>query len=207
MVYVHGVDVSNYNGAFDWAAHKGTIGFGFAKATEGVGWSDAYFNYNWKSMKDLGIYRWAYHFAHPGADPNIQAQRFVEVVSAQGLETGDNFALDLEVTDGMSASHIDGWAYEFCKEVQKLVHGHRVIVYTYPYFAQTNVLVSSHDRYLWIANYGVAHPVVPAPWTDWMFWQYFAPQYATPNSCDLNVFNGDEARLKAFCTTTGKFTG
>ena len=35
MANAQGIDVSSFQGAFDWAAEKGSISFAFAKATEG----------------------------------------------------------------------------------------------------------------------------------------------------------------------------
>jgi GH25 family lysozyme M1 (1,4-beta-N-acetylmuramidase) len=52
---------------------------------------------------------------------------------------------------------------------------------------------------LWIANYGVSKPMIPAPWKDgeWLLWQYTDKgdglQYGVETlNVDMNYFNGDE---------------
>jgi hypothetical protein len=51
---------------------------------------------------------------------------------------------------------------------------------------------------LWLANYNL-NPSVPAPWTDWTFWQY--TQTGTVDgvngNVDLDLFNGPLERLNA----------
>jgi len=57
---------------------------------------------------------------------------------------------------------------------------------------------------LWIANYGVDSPLVPAPWdkNEWTLWQITdngdgALYGVESKNIDLNYFNGDEASFKA----------
>jgi GH25 family lysozyme M1 (1,4-beta-N-acetylmuramidase) len=63
-------------------------------------------------------------------------------------------------------------------------------VYTYPAFAEQGNCARLGRWPLWIAHWGVARPVVPAPWKTWRLWQYASGQP------DLDVFNGtaDQAR-------------
>src|ERR1700755_2729971 len=60
-----GIDISNYQPAFDWAAEKGRISFAFIKATEGKTYTDPEFGTNWRHAKALGIVCGAYHFGRP----------------------------------------------------------------------------------------------------------------------------------------------
>lgn len=48
------------------------------------------------------------------------------------------------------------------------------IIYTAPaYWIEQGSREIKWKRYpLWIANYNVQAPTVPAPWTSWTFWQY-----------------------------------
>lgn len=196
----HGIDVSNWQGAFDWAPWKGQISFAAAKATEGTNFADAEFAHNWAGMKSIGVHRFAYHFAHTDKSVFDQAAFFVDTVKAQGLHTGDNFILDLEVNDGQTPATVSAWGNEFCHEVHKRAPGHRVLVYTYPYFAEQGNCADLGGYKLWIANYNVASPTVPAPWTDWTFWQYTDQG---KGNIDHNVFNGTKLQLRHFCRTVG----
>ena len=55
---------------------------------------------------------------------------------------------------------------------------------------------------LWIANYKVAEPRVPQPWTSWEFWQYSETGVIDgidDNKVDLDWYNGTFASLKGIC--------
>src|SRR5271166_3928196 len=105
-----GIDVSEHNGDFDWAAWNGHIEFAGIKATEGPiphlgfdqGYKDHQFARNWAEAKALGIFRFAYHYFHPEFDPSQQAKYFIDTEAAEGIEQHDNFYIDLEETGGMA---------------------------------------------------------------------------------------------------------
>jgi lysozyme len=191
-----GVDVSNAQGArWPWSAERGKIAFGMCKATEGLGFTDPDFAANWDAMWELSstLPRFAYCFFHPSEDPAAQARRFVATVHAQGLLPGDNFVMDLEVTDGLKPGAVAAAGVDFLRCVNSLAPGHRVLVYTYPAFAEAGNCAGMESWFLWIANYQVKQPAVPAPWTRWTFWQ----TGETP--VDTDVFQGTEAELLTFC--------
>jgi GH25 family lysozyme M1 (1,4-beta-N-acetylmuramidase) len=106
--------------------------------------------------------------------------------------------LDLEVTDGRSPIDVSFWAWTFCTEMNRLNPQHRVLVYTFPAFAAEGNCARLQDWALWIANWGVPAPEVPAPWRWWTFWQY-----AEGKTVDLDRFNGNPQQLDDFCTTYG----
>src|SRR5690242_479140 len=100
-----GVDVSSYQGKFDWQSWKNTrgISFGVAKATEGTSIHDDQFARNWSEMLRVGLRRGAYHFAHPSNAAVAEAHAFLAAVQAVGGFTGNDVpVLDLEATDGTS---------------------------------------------------------------------------------------------------------
>ena len=117
MANAQGIDVSSFQGAFDWAAKKGVISFGFAKATEGTTITDPEFARNWAQIKAMGFVRGAYHFGHPKDGAAANAQAFLAAVRAQGLERGDLLALDLETTDGLGPAQVATFAQNWCAEV------------------------------------------------------------------------------------------
>jgi GH25 family lysozyme M1 (1,4-beta-N-acetylmuramidase) len=73
------------------------------------------------------------------------------------------------------------------------------IVYASPSFVNS-ILANAPalaEFALWIANYNVGSPTVPAPWTRWVFWQYseHGRVDGITTDTDLNRFNGTEAQL------------
>jgi len=188
----NGIDISNHQPQFDWAAWNGHIQFASVKATEGLTFQDAWFGYNWEWMEKIGVFRFAYHYAHPNLDPVKQAKFLVDYVKLHGLKRHDNFVLDLEETNGRSPREVSFWAWVFCHTINQIT-GQRVLVYTYPSFAEAGNCAMLGGWGLWIANYGVPQPTVPAPWKYWRFWQY------TSDPLDLDRWNGDEMTLAQYC--------
>lgn len=193
MANAQGIDVSSFQGAFDWAAEKGSISFAFAKATEGVTITDPQFARNWRQIKAMGFVRGAYHFAHPADGATASAKAFLAAVRAQGLDRGDMLALDLETTDGLAPAQVAAFGRNWCAEVAAAT-GRQPIVYTFISFAQEGNCAGLGGRPLWIADPSspAGHPRVPSPWTTWHF-----HQYAT-TLVDRDEFHGDTAALKKF---------
>ena len=196
LTVVQGIDVSNWQGALDWPAWRGKIGFAMAKATEGDAITDAEFGRNWGGMwafqADHRLPRFAYAFFHPALDPVVQAAHLVATVKGHGLLPGDNFVLDVEVNDGLPPAVVAARARECLQHVNELAPGHRVLVYTFPAFAQAGNCEGLESWYLWLADYGVAAPTAPAPWSRTTLWQY------SDQPIDGDRFMGDEAHLLAF---------
>ena len=67
--------------------------------------------------------------------------------------------------------------YAACQTVEQML-GRQVMIYTgYSYwkeFWSGKYADYFASRPLWIANYYVAKPNIPAPWKDWVFWQFSA---------------------------------
>jgi GH25 family lysozyme M1 (1,4-beta-N-acetylmuramidase) len=195
-----GIDVSNWQGAFDWPAWQGKISFAAAKATEGDADTDEEFARNWAGMWDLDrrMPRFAYHYFHASLDPVIQAVHLVATVRAHGLLPGDNFLWDLESTardglnDGQPPAVTAERAREGLRKVNELAPGHRVLTYMSPSFALTGHSEGLGAWHLWDADYGVLRPAVPEPWSQWTFWQH------SETPVDLDVFNGSRDALLAF---------
>ena len=200
MSTVRGIDVSRWQGNFDWHTRPG-LSFGMAKATEGTGFTDEEFAHNWAAMlayqADRRFPRFAYHFFHGALDPVQQAEFFVLTVKQHGLLPGDNFVADFEATGGglndqMAPAAFAARAVTFLHAVNEMAPGHRVLVYANPSFAQAGNCAGMGAWYLWIANYLVSQPQVPQPWDKWTFWQ------DGDNPIDTDRYNGDVASLLAF---------
>jgi GH25 family lysozyme M1 (1,4-beta-N-acetylmuramidase) len=193
-----GIDVAWPQGAhFPWEFERGKIAFGMAKATEGTGLTDPDFGHNWDSMwwlrPDHRLPRFAYHFFRAAEDPVAQAVHFTSVVKAHGLLPGDNLVMDLEVSDGLEPAGVAARGVTFLRTVNELAPGHRVLVYTMPSFAEAGNCAGMGSWYLWIANYDVQRPAVPAPWKDWTFWQ------CGDSPVDTDVYKGTGEQLLEFC--------
>jgi GH25 family lysozyme M1 (1,4-beta-N-acetylmuramidase) len=53
---------------------------------------------------------------------------------------------------------------------------------------------------LWVAHWGVTHPLVPGSWSDYTFWQYSdsGSVAGISGAVDLDEFHGDKADLDDF---------
>lgn len=189
---LHGIDVSNWQGSVDWAAHaRAGVAFAFAKATEGGDFTDTFFARNWEGMRENWIVCGAYHFARPKGDPAEQAQHFLDAIrKAGGLRRGDLVALDLETSDGLRPERVARHARRWCRHVER--HGGvRPIIYTFQWFARSGHCAGLGDYPLWIAgpDQPRGRPPVPRPWRAWAIHQY------AHKPIDRNVFHGSREAL------------
>lgn len=189
---LHGIDVSNWQGAVDWGRHANDgVAFAFAKATEGGTFSDRWFGRNWTGMRESWIVAGAYHFARPSGDPEVQAGHFLRAVGrAGGLRRGDLLALDLETTDRLPPRRVARFARRWCRAVIEQA-GVRPVVYTFLAFAYAGNCAGLEEYPLWIAapDQPTGRPDVPAPWRRWTIHQH------SHRPLDRNVFLGTRAEL------------
>jgi len=200
---VQGIDVSKWQGRFDWEAWRGRISFAMAKATEGDAESDPEFEHNWDGMwfvqADHRLPRYAYAYFHASLDPVVQAAHLVATVRRYGLLPGDNLVVDFEETvpnsgenDGIPAARCAPLGVECLREVNKLAPGHRVLPYMNRAWALEGGSAGMESWYLWLADYGVTEPSAPPPWERVTHWQY------TGDPIDGDRFNGSLDQLLAF---------
>jgi GH25 family lysozyme M1 (1,4-beta-N-acetylmuramidase) len=176
-----GIDVSHWQGAIGWnqVAASG-IRFAFVKATEGQSYNDPMYATNRSGAKAAGVVFGAYHFASPDLTPNdavLEADHFLSVARPASHDLIP--ALDLEVSNGLSVTQLQIWTRDWLHEVRARL-GVKAVIYTSPSFWRTNMgdtpaFANGGYRLLWIANWGVASPDVPASnWSgfSWTFWQW-----------------------------------
>ncbi|HET9589985.1 MAG TPA: SH3 domain-containing protein, partial [Anaerolineales bacterium] len=136
------------------------------------------------------------------ADPRQQAELWVNLLDGD-LGELPLFA-DLEEAYGGTFT---GWRHwkTFLERLRALVGNKEIGIYTAYFYWRSNAPINQpneleyfHRFPLWIANYGVAEPLVPQPWAsdEWLFWQFTAsgdgPFYGVESlEIDLNYFNGD----------------
>jgi GH25 family lysozyme M1 (1,4-beta-N-acetylmuramidase)/uncharacterized protein YgiM (DUF1202 family) len=166
-------------------------------------WGDRDFKVNWREAKAAGIPRGSYWFYDSRIDPKLQAEKWVSMFE------GDFGELPLwgDFEDNYNGS-FKGWKnwYNFLEHVKKLIPaGKEIGIYTGYYYWRENTVgagipnasLNYFKQYpLWIANYGVSSPLVPAPWDTWTLWQFTdngdGILYGVESlNIDLNYFNGD----------------
>ncbi len=193
---VHGIDVSHYQGTIDWpTVAAGGMGFAFVKATQGTTSVDALFAQNWQGVQAAGLLRGAYHFYQPGDDPAAQAAHFLSVVQCAAGDLPP--VLDIETAGSQTPAEIVPGIEIWLAAVEAAV-GCPPIVYTAPGFWSSLGTAAFGQYPLWVAEYGVSTPKLPAGWTSWAFWQSSESGQAAGvhGSVDLDVFQGSLEELQ-----------
>jgi Tol biopolymer transport system component len=175
-----GLDVSHWQDTIDFDAVAGAgIRFVFAKATEGKTFDDPNYAIYRVDAASAGLAFGAYHYARPDSstgDAVAEADHFVDTslpVSGDLLPV-----IDLEDAGGLSVTKLTTWLWDFLDEVLARTGVH-ALIYTSPYFwetylGDTDEFAKGGYSLLWIANWFVPTPAVPANnWGGygWTFWQ------------------------------------
>ncbi|GAC1518847.1 MAG: hypothetical protein NVS3B10_20750 [Polyangiales bacterium] len=195
---VEGLDISYYEGHVDFHAVKASgRGFVIARISDGS-FHDPDFDGYWSGIKAAGLIRGAYQFIRFNQDPTVQADYVVSKVGMLGA--GDlPVTADVEISNGVSgaaiAAHLQTWIARV-----KEGTGKTPIIYTGKYFWRDSVGSNAFaGDSLWIAQYGPSCPDIPAPWTNWKFFQY-SDKGSVPGvtgGVDVDKFNGTMADLIA----------
>lgn len=183
-----GIDVSNWQGNIDFAKVKQSgIQIVYMKATEGTTFVDKKLNQNYSRAKAQGLKIGFYHFFRPSLDSKAQAKHFANTIN--GKVSDCKLALDLEVADNFSKSALTDKALTFINELKSLT-GLDIVVYTYTYFARTNIDSRLGVYPLWIAHYGVLTPGSNPIWNSWVGFQYSSTGSVpgVSGNCDINEF-------------------
>ena len=199
---IPGVDVSAFQGPpADWRTVAGSIDWAGVKMTElspGGPYRNPDAAVDWAALKALGKGRLAYLFGHPGMSISATVDLFLSELDACGLEDGDAAALDLEVTNGLSAAAVASWASDVLALLERNL-GRVPVLYTFLSFAGAGNCAGLGAYPLWIADPSSprGHPRVPAPWKTWTL-----HQYAISGSIDRDV--ASYADLAAMRKALGK---
>ncbi len=200
-----GIDVSQDQGTVTWSqVAAAAYAFAFIKATDGETYVDPLFAQNWAGAKAAGLLRGAYHFFRAEDDPQAQAEFFWQTVGGIGELP---LVVDVEESMEQSNSVVIANLASFLASLQQW-SGQQPMIYTDPGF-WNGLGTSAFGGYpLWVAEYGVTAPTLPAGWTLWDFWQHSETGNVAgiQGSVDLNVFSGSLAELRqAFpLATSGK---
>ncbi|MDP9152403.1 MAG: hypothetical protein M3O36_20950 [Myxococcota bacterium] len=190
---VQGIDVSVYQGIIAWPLVKSAgKQFAFARVSDGLGFVDSEFVRNWQGMRGAGLVRGAYQYFRAGEDPAAQADLVVSRLSAAGGLSSDDLpiVMDIETADGQAASIVRDHMATWLRAVTQAT-GKTPLLYTN--FDTSAILGTGFASYgLWVANWGVRCPTMPAGWASWLFWQ-FSDRGSVPGiagATDLDEFDG-----------------
>jgi lysozyme len=187
-----GLDVSNYQGRFNWAGAEKSVpdlSFGIYRLSQGLGSIDPDAGWNHDHIKAAGLEHGAYHFLDPAESGAAQANHFVTLHSSVGLTSTDILFLDNE-TAGKSAAATATVALDFMTELDKLAPHNPRGVYTFIDFAKYGYCAGLESWPLWLAFPALKAPVPPMPWTSMMFWQW-----GQRNGVDADAFMGTRTEL------------
>ncbi len=196
---VKGIDVSVYQGTIHWnLVKKSGIAFAFAKASEGIALKDPNFSANWYGMEDADIYHGAYHYFGSQKDSGkAQAQNFLEALDGKSYGNLPP-VLDFEkclIEPSVLVQEAQVWL-QTVEEALKV----KPLVYTNPSFGNSTIQGALSDYDLWVANYEVSQPSIPAGWNQWTFWQYSdtGSVNGIEGYVDLDQFNGSWEALQQY---------
>lgn len=190
----YGGDVIDWN-----KIDKSVIFAAIGKASQGAHNTQRNFTAYRLECRRLGIPFSPYHFFDASAGGLEQAQHFCAVVGDL-VENEFGPVLDWEA-EGTKASHAE--AKVFLDYIEKRYN--RVPwFYSYVSFIKDLHLPPSYARYpLWLAHYHVKKPTIPAPWTNYIAWQYEDDEHlpgqhgsGDTGGYDMSVFNGSEEDLR-----------
>ncbi len=208
-----GIDVSHHQGTIDWKKVKAAgVQYVFLKATEGATFVDKMYATNRAAAKAVGIPSGAYHFFRPKVAVQTQIDNFLKTVGS--LKEGElPPVLDIEVPEDWKGIAIEArvkMISDWLIAVENKL-GVRPIVYINNPMTRDELggALMLKGYKLWLAHYTTRPaPNVPAPWTNWTFWQYSETGVVDgvpSEACDMNRFAGTTADLQALLVpTSGK---
>jgi lysozyme len=201
---VSGLDVSVYQGNIDFrATRRSGRSFVMVRVSDGTRYPDSKFSANYANAKSAGLVRGAYQFFRPGQDPIAQADLLLSKLGYT-LGAGDlPPVLDVEVTDGQSATHVLLAVQAWVDHVSKAL-GRMPFVYTSPGFWAG---LSGHKNYganLWVANWTSKCPSMPNGWSTFTLWQHSSEGRVpgVSGKVDLDKFNGSLSELYSLARTS-----
>ncbi len=193
-----GVDVSNYQGNYDWAGTHG-LSFGLFRLTQGLPGShmnspDPTAQWNHREIFKKGLHRGAYHYNEPSLSGPAQATYFVDEMTKLGITRSDIMVLDHEDNDNLPPTHVAAQGVAFMKELDILLPHNPNMVYTFIDFIRQGNCVGMTHWPLYLAHPGATSPsaVEERPWTNWKLWQWGV------RSVDRDAFNGTASDMDAW---------
>jgi GH25 family lysozyme M1 (1,4-beta-N-acetylmuramidase) len=195
--------------------------FAFVKVSEGSYYVNPYYQADLAGAEAAGLLAAPYHLAIPNYSGGaLQADYAVDHSGFQLNGQTLPLIVDLEADPYASQDHTNAcyglsparevsWIGAFAAEVARRT-GERPVIYTSAnWWAKcTGGSKSLGSEPLWVAEYGVPAPALPAGWTSYTYWQYSDSTTVTgiPNPADASYFN-DAAMALAAPGTQSDATG
>ena len=202
---VRGVDVSAYQGEIDWPVLAGQgLDFAFIKATEGSGYVDERFPYNWEHAAETDLRVGAYHFFSFDSAGSTQAENFIGAVEArEGMLPP---VVDVEFYGRYRRKGPED-AAAAQEELRVLLdaltreYGMRPILYVTREAYNLLIADGFSDYDIWSRN--VLREPKLFSGREWTFWQYsdrgrLDGYNGEEKYIDLNVFRGTMAEFEAY---------
>lgn len=210
-----GIEVSAAHGDVNWdGPAASSVRFAYIHATEGIAHKSPTFAAQYDGASDDKLIRGAYHIALPDQSSGAaQADFFVDnggSWSADGQTLPGAVSLSYNPAGAtcydLSPPELIGWLHDFADEYKARVGREVVIQTTADWW---NSCTDSATEFgtlhpLWIAQYGIADPMLPAGWNSYTFWQY-ATTSQLPGVSGVvtgSLFKGDSEQLVGFASGT-----
>ena len=199
---VFGIDVSKWQGTINWTsvANNNDIEFVWAKATEGVDYTDPMWYTNVVGAHNAGLYVGGYHFATPyTSGVNDAADEATDFYAAVDDYLTDGYlrpVLDLEGSNSLTVTQMSNWVHEFMNTFATLSGGIVPVIYTGTTYA-TSELNSSVNIYdLWYPRWPSDPdfdnpPAAPGIWNSYDLWQYSSTTHVTGIGSATSNVDGD----------------
>lgn len=195
---VYGIDVSQYQGKIEWDEVKAVedsfpVTFALIRATAGKNHLDKQFERNWKSSKQNGLVRGAYHYYRPNENSIEQADNFIKHVR---LQKGDLPPV-LDIENLPKVQSMDSLKSGLRKWLTKVESHYKVkpIIYSGESYYKDFLRKDFKGYTFWIANYNFFVEDIKDEWTFWQFTEKgVVPGIKGP--VDLNIYNGTPKMLQ-----------
>lgn len=174
-----GIDISAWQGAIDWdKVGNSDVRFIIMRVAHGMELDTRYPEYSAGATAE-GIPWTAYMYVTPKRKQGSAVEQADLFIDNAGLGSGNILpVIDVEQTGGLGRTKLQDWVAQWLNRVKNRM-GVKPIIYTSPYFWQTALgdtrRFARRGYKLWIANWGVRRPSVPAGnWAGngWTFWQW-----------------------------------
>ena len=207
---VWGIDTSFYSNQIDWKKFRDAGGtFAIIKMLDGTGY-DSWFERNYKSAKDAGVYVSTYQWLYSHRLKNVEAQAKAYAAALKAFPVDFYPSVDYEWYGSANPTSDDMEQYMnvFTSESDYIP-----MIYSAPGYLNDSAykLGTSFSKYpLWLAHYGVSQPDIPKPFISWMFWQVtdkadgrmLGSSVYGESEIDANYFNGTKEEFLEMCNTS-----
>src|ERR1035441_6427784 len=214
-----GIDVSTFQGSIDWAKVKASgITFAWARASEGVGYTDPSFTINEANAPAAGVLIGAYHYArfdlNTGTSGATDEANYFWSIAQNYITNGGSYfmpMLDVEAsTSGYSQATLSQWVNQWCLTLSNNAAAVGVtikpVIYASSSFANMWFDSTVTQWTPWIAEWHSTNPkplpqsdapTSTSPWSTWAVWQYVngTPTPGTAANTDQDIFNGNWSSL------------